>query len=211
MISCGAVLRAAVLLLATSCANFALADPDCPPATTPALAPAATTGLHDADMLYLPTPHGVVTAMLRLAGVSASDVVFDLGSGDGRIPIAAAREFGARGVGIELDGRMIGRARCSSRQAGTENRVEFRQQDLYSADLREATVVTLFLFPEMTRRLGPKLLTELRPGTRIVSHRFDLGDWRPDRTVEAAGHPLLLWTVPPSGAPVPAAPRARPR
>jgi SAM-dependent methyltransferase len=152
--------------------------------------------VHEADVLYLPTPHHVVAAMLRLAGVSRTDVVYDLGSGDGRIPIAAAREHGARGVGIELDGRMIDRARRSAHEAGMERLVEFREEDLFRADLREATVVTLFLFPEMNRRLLPKLRAELRPGTRIVSHRFGLGDWVPERTVEAGGHPLLLWIVP---------------
>jgi len=152
--------------------------------------------MHEAEALYLPTPHAVVEAMLRLAGVSRTDVVYDLGSGDGRIPIAAARDHGARGVGIELDGRMIERARRNAREAGMERLVEFRQEDLFHADLRAATVVTLFLFPEMNRRLGPKLRAELRPGTRIVSHRFGLGDWPPERTIEAEGHPLLLWTVP---------------
>ena len=152
--------------------------------------------MHEAEVMYLPTPHPVVEAMLRLAGVSGTDVVFDLGSGDGRIPIAAARAYGARGVGIELDGRMIERARCNAREAGMERLVEFRQEDLFRADLREATVVTLFLFPEMNVRLSPKLFAELRPGTRIVSHRFGIGDRPPERSVEAGGHPLLLWTVP---------------
>lgn len=151
---------------------------------------------HEADVLYLPTPQPVVDAMLRLAGVSRTDIVYDLGSGDGRIPIAAAQTYGARGVGIELDGRMLELARANARKSGTERLVEFRQQDLFRADLREATVVTLFLFPEINRRLLPKLRAELRPGTRIVSHRFGLGDWPPERTVEAGGHPLLLWTVP---------------
>ena len=152
--------------------------------------------VYEADVLYLPTPHAVVESMLRLAGVSASDVVYDLGSGDGRIPIAAARTYGARGVGIELDGRMLELARSNARAAGIDGLVEFRQQDLFRADLRGATVVTLFLFPEMNQRLLPKLRAELRPGTRIVSHRFGLGDWAPERTVEAGGHQILLWTVP---------------
>jgi len=152
--------------------------------------------VHEADVLYLPTPHHVVAAMLRLAGVSRTDVVYDLGSGDGRIPIAAAREHGARSVGIELDGRMLELSRSNARAAGVGGLVEFRQEDLFASDLREATVVTLFLFPELNRRLLPKLRAELRPGTRIVSHRFGLGDWEPERTVEAGGHPLLLWTVP---------------
>ena len=152
--------------------------------------------VHEADALYLPTPQPVVDAMLRLAGVSRADIVYDLGSGDGRIPIAAARAYGARGVGIELDGRMLELARANARKSGMERLVEFRQEDLFRADIREATVVTLFLFPQMNQRLAPKLRAELRPGTRIVSHRFGLGDWVPERTIEAGGHQLLLWTVP---------------
>jgi SAM-dependent methyltransferase len=151
---------------------------------------------HEADLLHLPTPVPVVAAMLRLAGVSAADVVYDLGSGDGRIPIAAAREHGARGVGIELDARLIELARCNARAAGVDKRVEFREQDLFGADLREATVVTLFLFPELNRKLKAKLLAELKPGARIVSHRFDLGDWRPERSAQSGGHPIFLWTIP---------------
>lgn len=159
-------------------------------------APPSAADMHEAEVLYLPTPQPVVEAMLRLAGVSRSDVVYDLGSGDGRIPITAARIYGARGVGIELDGRMIERARCNAREAGMERLVEFRQADLFGVDLREATVVTLFLFPEMVQRLMPKLRSELRSGTRIVSHRFGHSTWQPERTLEAGGHPLLLWTVP---------------
>ena len=161
--------------------------------------------MHEADVLYLPTPHHVVDAMLRLAAVSQADTVYDLGSGDGRIPVAAARDYGARAVGVELDGRMIERARCNARESGTERLVEFRQEDLFRADLRGATVVTLFLFPEMNRRLARKLRDELRPGTRIVSHRFGLGDWPPERIIEAGGNELLLWRVPGPGALPPAA------
>ena len=152
--------------------------------------------MHEAEALYLPTPLPVVSAMLRLARVSKDDVVYDLGSGDGRIPIAAARDHGARGVGIELDGRMIERARCNARQAGIGELAQFRQQDLFLADIREATVVTLFLFPQMVRGLKAKLLAELRPGTRIVSHRFGFHDWPPERAIEVNGHPVLLWRVP---------------
>jgi len=183
---------AALLFAGTACAQDKSAA--CVPArgtATPGIAE-----MHEAEALYLPTPHHVVEAMLRLARVSQADVVYDLGSGDGRIPIAAAQVYGARGVGIELDGRMIERARCNAREAGFERLVDFRQEDLFGADLREATVVTLFLFPEMVQRLMPKLRAELRPGTRIVSHRFGPSTWLPDRTVEAAGHPLLLWIVP---------------
>jgi len=151
---------------------------------------------HEADVLHLPTPAAVVAEMLRLARVSAADVVYDLGSGDGRIPIAAARDFSARGVGIELDARLIELAHCNAREAGVVDRVEFRHEDLFGTDLREATVVTLFLFPELNRRLKPKLLAELKPGTRIVSHRFDLDDWPPERVVQSGAHPILLWIVP---------------
>jgi SAM-dependent methyltransferase len=155
-----------------------------------------TQGVYEADVLYLPTPHRVVQEMLGLAGVSPDDVVYDLGSGDGRIPIAAARDYGARGVGIELDGGLVAFARCRAREARVEQRVEFREVDLFNADLRDATVVTLFLFPEINRRLAPKLRAELRPGTRIVSHQFDLGDWPPDAEREVDGRRILRWTVP---------------
>lgn len=194
MVSPGIVVRviAAFLLAGPAASQHACAA--CGPARGTALPDPAE--MHEAEVLYLPTPLPVVEAMLRLAQVSRTDVVYDLGSGDGRIPIAAARAFGARGVGIELDGRMLERARCDAREAGVERLVEFRQEDLFRADLREATVVTLFLFPDMNRRLRAKLLSELRPGTRIVSHRFGLGDWPPERSIEAGGHPLLLWTVP---------------
>jgi SAM-dependent methyltransferase len=165
-------------------------------ACDPPSAPPNPASMHEAEVMYLPTPQPVVAVMLRIAGVSPADVVYDLGSGDGRIVIAAARDHGARAIGIDLDARMIDRARCNAREAGMERLVEFRQEDLFRADLREATVVTLFLFPEMNRRLGPKLISELRPGTRIVSHRFGLGDWPPERTVEIGGHEILLWTVP---------------
>ena len=183
---------AAAVLLAVGITASQNAHAQC----TPSAAPADAASMHEAEVLYLPTPHSVVAAMLRLAGVSQGDVVYDLGSGDGRIPISAARDFGARGVGIELDGRMIERARCTAREAGMERLVEFRQGDLFRANLREATVVTLFLFPEMIQRLGPKLRAELRPGSRIVSHRFVFGSWLPDRTIQADGHELFLWTVP---------------
>lgn len=187
--------RLAALLFAGAAA-LQEASAECVPAKAPGAAAPSAAEMHESEVLYLPTPHHVVEAMLRLAGVSQADVVYDLGSGDGRIPIWAARNYGARGVGIELDGRMIERARCHASEARMERLVEFRQQDLFHADLREATVVTLFLFPELNRRLMPKLLSELRPGTRIVSHRFGLGDWPPERAIDAGGHPVLLWKVP---------------
>ncbi|HEU4644605.1 MAG TPA: class I SAM-dependent methyltransferase [Burkholderiales bacterium] len=151
----------------------------------------------DADVLYLPTPYPVVDAMLRLAAPRAGEVLYDLGAGDGRIVIAAARDYGVRAVGIELDARKAAQARANVRRAGLAHLVEIRQQDLFEADLREASVVTVFLFPEINERLAPKLRAELRPGARVVSHRFGLGDWPPARRVAAHGHPLLLWAIPP--------------
>lgn len=169
----------------------------CPSPAAAGVTAISTTDSFDADVLYLPTPQHAVEAMLRLATVGPKDVVYDLGSGDGRIVIAAAQLYGTRAVGIELNARMIERARCNARAAGVEHLVEFRQQDMFKADLREASVVTLFLFPELNLRLRKKLLSELRPGARIVSHRFGIGDWAPELTIESEGNPLLLWTVPP--------------
>jgi precorrin-6B methylase 2 len=151
----------------------------------------------DADALYLPTPHAVVEAMLQLAEVRPHDLLYDLGAGDGRIAIAAARRYGVRAVGIELDARKVAEARANVAAAGLAGRVEIRQGDVLEADLREANVVTIFLFPGINERLAPKLRRELRPGARVVSHRFGLGDWAPDRRTEAHGHSLLMWTVEP--------------
>ncbi len=164
-----------------------------------AIAVPTAADLSEAEALYLPTPQPVVDAMLRLANVGPGDVLFDLGSGDGRIPVTAAHRYGARAVGIELDGRRIAEARRNARESGVERLVEFRQADVFVADFRAATVVTLFLFPDMILRLRPRLLAELAPGTRIVSHRFDLGDWPPERRADVDGHVIFLWTVPPRG------------
>jgi ribosomal protein L11 methylase PrmA len=149
------------------------------------------------DTIYLPTPGEVVTAMLRMAHVGTGDVVYDLGSGDGRIPITAVREFGAaRGVGVELDPLRVREANENARRAGVADRVEFRQQDLFQTDLHPATVVTLYLSPAINQRLRPKFLAELRPGSRIVSHVFEMGDWMPAETQMVNNRPLLMWTVP---------------
>lgn len=155
-----------------------------------------------AEVPYVTTPPEVVMEMLRLAGVGRDDVVYDLGSGDGRVVIAAAREFGARGVGIEIDPKLVGESQAQARRAGVSDRVNFLQQDLFQADLSPATVVTLYLSPDFNRRLRPKLLRELRPGSRIVSHEFDLGDWKPALLLRVEGrqrtHTLYLWLVPPA-------------
>ena len=148
---------------------------------------------------YMPTPHPVVDAMLKLAKVRRDDVVYDLGCGDGRIVIAAARYYGARGVGVDIDPRLVHEANAAANAAGVSGRARFAVQDLFETDFSEATVITLFLYPEMNARLLPKFRSQLRPGTRIVSHQFRIGDWQPDR-IEAArfanrGYPIFLWVV----------------
>lgn len=147
------------------------------------------------DVPYVPTPPAVVEAMLRVAGVGPEDVVFDLGSGDGRIVIAAARDFGARGTGVDIDAGLVERARENARLAGVDDRVGFVRQDLFATDLREATVVTLYLLPMVNLRLRPKLL-ELPPGTRVVSHAFDMDSWTPDEEMEVEGRRVMFWRVP---------------
>jgi tRNA A58 N-methylase Trm61 len=136
--------------------------------------------------------------MLELGRVGPRDVVFDLGSGDGRIPITAAKEFGARGVGVEIDPELVARAQANARAAGVDGRVEFRLGDMHTADLRGATVVTLFLHPEPNLKLRPKLQRELEPGARIVSYMWDMGDWTPDDVRSAGRHRIFLWSIDPA-------------
>jgi SAM-dependent methyltransferase len=157
---------------------------------------------HTPDIQFVPTRQAIVDAMLRLARVGPEDVVYDLGSGDGRIVIIAAEKYGARGVGIELVPRLVEMSRELARQGQLADRVTFIEGDLFTADISEATVVTLYLSPSINRRLLPKLTGELRPGTRIVSRQFRLGSWIPDVTVRAEdGTDLFLWTVPPRAEP----------
>lgn len=148
------------------------------------------------DVPYVPTANNVVEAMLKLAQVTPADVVYDLGSGDGRIVIAAARQFGARGVGIDINPERIREANANAQQAGVTGRVRFIEGDLFTADIKEATVVTLYLLSTVNERLRPKLLAELRPGTRIVSNTFGMGDWKPDKEIEIDGRHIMLWIVP---------------
>jgi SAM-dependent methyltransferase len=148
-------------------------------------------------MYFAPTRHAVADAMLKLARVTSRDVVYDLGSGDGRIVILAAQKYGARGVGVELEPRLVEIARQVAREGEVDDRVTFVEGDLFTTDISRATVVTLYLSPSMNRDLEPKLKRELRPGTRVVSHQFPIGDWAPDRTIEADdGTQLFLWTIP---------------
>jgi cyclopropane fatty-acyl-phospholipid synthase-like methyltransferase len=152
--------------------------------------------LRPPDVRYVPTPQNIVEAMLELAHVTAADVVYDLGSGDGRIPITAARKYGARGVGIEIDPLYLRYANDNVAKAGVGNRVRFLNQDLFEADISEATVVTLFLLPRINEQLAPKLKRELRPGTRVVSHQFTMGDqWPPEQTQEINSLTIYLWTI----------------
>jgi ribosomal protein L11 methylase PrmA len=148
------------------------------------------------DVIYVPTPHEVVDDMLRLANVSKSDILYDLGSGDGRIAIAAAKKFGIRAVGIDIDPERIREANENARRAGVTHLVEFRQEDLFKADFREATVITLYLLPDLNVKLRPRLLDELKPGTRIVSHQFDMGTWKPEKRLESNGRVVYFWTIP---------------
>ena len=143
---------------------------------------------------YIPSPRSTVDEMLRLAAVSASDVVYDLGAGDGRVVIEAARKFGARGVGIELDPKLVALARRNAEHAGVADRVRFVQQDLFQTDLGPASVIALYLSPNLNLRLRPALL-KLRPGTRIVSHASDFGDWKADRA-SAIRKDVRVWLVP---------------
>ncbi|MGC8792401.1 MAG: SAM-dependent methyltransferase [Bryobacteraceae bacterium] len=167
-------------------------------AATPA--PAAQEYEYGGDVPYVPTPHDVVEQMLKLAGVKKGDVVYDLGCGDGRIVVMAAQKFGARGVGIDINPERIAEAKQNAEQAGVADRVKFFQQNLFDADIREATVVTLYLLPSVNLRLRPKLQHDLKPGTRIVSHSFDMGDWKPDKEIEYNGRKLYLWIIKPGMA-----------
>lgn len=148
------------------------------------------------DVIFVPTPHEVVDDMLRLSGVRKGDVLYDLGSGDGRIPIAAAKTYGIRAVGIDIDPDRIAEARENAKKAGVARLVDFRLGDLFKSDFREATVVTLYLLPELNVKLRPRLLAELKPGTRVVSHQFDMGDWLPDKKLESNGRVVYFWIIP---------------
>jgi SAM-dependent methyltransferase len=149
------------------------------------------------DVPYVPTPQEVVDEMLKMANVGKNDVVYDLGCGDGRLVVTAVKKFGAkRGVGVDIDPQRIRESDENARAAGVADRVKFVVQDLFKTDIREATVVTLYLLPDVNLRLRPKLLSDLKPGTRIVSHAFDMGDWQPEKTASVDGRMIYFWTVP---------------
>lgn len=162
------------------------------------LVSAPATQARERDVPYMPTPQPVVDAMLKLAGVAGRDFLIDLGCGDGRIVVTAARAFGTRGLGVDLDPDRIREARFNADVARVLDRVEFRQADLFRTDISRASVLTLYLLPEVNMRLRPTILARLKPGTRVVSHDFDMGDWPPDRQVEvpSEGSTIYLWIVP---------------
>lgn len=149
------------------------------------------------DVIYVPTPHEVVRQMLLTAKVGRGDVVMDLGSGDGRIPIAAVKDFGAsRGIGVELDHQRVIEARANAEAAGVADRVTFLEQDLFTTDLSQATVIAMYLLPRINARLAPTLRA-LKPGTRIVSHNYDMGPaWKPTRSFVVENNVIHFWTVP---------------
>jgi tRNA G37 N-methylase Trm5 len=148
------------------------------------------------DVPYVPTPPEVVEAMLKLAQVKKGDIVYDLGCGDGRIVVMAAQKFGARAVGVDINPVRIQEAEENAKKAGVTDRVRFIQGNLFEADIKEATVVTLYLLSDVNLKLRPRLLKELKPGSRIVSHSFDMGDWKPDKQIEVDYRRVYLWTVP---------------
>jgi SAM-dependent methyltransferase len=147
------------------------------------------------DVVYVPTPPEVVDEMLRLARVTGKDVLYDLGSGDGRIPVTAAKRFGTRGLGIDIDPQRVEEANANARAAGVTDKVKFVLGDLFELDLTPATVITLYLLPQLNLKLRPTLW-KLKPGTRIVSHEFDMGDWKPERTVKVGSRSVHFWRVP---------------
>ena len=158
---------------------------------------AATRPQRKLDVWYVPTPHEIVDRMLDVAKVRIGDVVYDLGCGDGRMVIAAAKKYGTRGVGVDLDPARIREARENAKRAGVESLVTFKVGDMFETDIREATVVLLYLLPELNRRLKPKLFAQLQPGARVVSHDWDMGrDWPPDEYVKLGGDGIYLWIMP---------------
>jgi ribosomal protein L11 methylase PrmA len=149
------------------------------------------------DVIFVPTPQEVVEDMLRLANVQKGDVLYDLGSGDGRIAITAARKYGIKATGIDIDPERIREANENAKKAGVEKLVRFRNEDLFKANISEATVVTLYLLPDLNVKLRPRLWNELKPGTRIVSHQFDMAEWKPEKQLELNGRAIYFWTIPP--------------
>lgn len=155
------------------------------------------TGPGRLDVPYVPTPENIVAEMIKMAGINKNDIVYDLGCGDGRIIIMACLKTGARGVGVDIDPDRIKESRDNARKANVAGKVTFLQEDLFKMDFSEATVLALYLLPELNERLRPRILTEMRPGTRVISHNYGMGDWEPDKTRRFdASHSIYFWVVP---------------
>jgi ribosomal protein L11 methylase PrmA len=152
--------------------------------------------LRTPDVIFVPTPPDVVEAMLKVAEVSSSDVVYDLGCGDGIIVTTAAQKFGATAVGIDIDPQRVKEANERVQKANVTDKVKILNQDLFTTDISQVTVVTLYLLPSLNQKLMPKLKSELKPGTRIVSHAFDMGDWKPEKELDVNGRKVYYWTIP---------------
>ena len=194
----------------TSAQSTSLAQQPAPQQSSPAAGSSAPSNqstssdkqLRAPDVVFVPTPYEAVDAMLKVAKVGKSDVVYDLGSGDGRIPIMAVQKYNAaRAVGIDINPERIKEAQANLKSAGVGDRVRFLNEDLFEANISDATVVTLYLLPSLNLKLLPKLLAELKPGTRIVSHAFDMGSWKPQQTLNAGGSTVYFWTSPAKGTP----------
>ena len=165
------------------------------------LAGAQQTTPRQPDVKFVPTPRSIVKQMLKLASVKPGDVVYDLGCGDGRVVITAAKQYGVRAVGIDIDPERIKQSMENAHKAGVEDGVSFRNEDLFEAGIGEATVVTLYLLNKLNLKLRPKLWQELKPGTRIVSYNFHMGDWPPEKQISVMSGTIYLWTIPANGTP----------
>jgi ribosomal protein L11 methylase PrmA len=185
-------MKTRVLLISCLSIGLTLAAP-----AQPVVAQQTAAQLRTPDVIFVPTPPEVVAAMMKVAKVGPGDVIYDLGSGDGRIVIAAVKDFGAaRGTGIDIDPQRIKEANENAKNAGVTDKVRFLNQDLFTTNFSEATVISLYLLPSLNLKLRPKLMAELKPGTRIVSHAFDMGDWAPEQTIDVDGRKVYFWTIP---------------
>ena len=189
------IARASLLMILACSAVAQTATPQAPAA-------AAKKQLRQPDVIFVPTPEQVVDAMLTVAKVGKGDVLYDLGSGDGRIPIRAAQKYGVeRAIGIDINPDRIKEANENLAKAGVGKRVRFINADLFQAKLSDATVITLYLLPALNLKLLPKLLKETKPGTRVVSHAFDMGTWKAEQTLDVEGRNVYFWTIPAPGTP----------
>ena len=167
----------------------------------PAAAQQSQAPTREPDVIFVPTPQDVVDGMLKLAGVGPKDIVYDLGCGDGRTVVTAVKKFGAaHAVGVDIDPERIAESNATAKEAGVTDKVKFILGDLFEADIKEATVVTLYLLTSLNQKLRPKLWRDLKPGTRIVSHAFDMGDWQPEKTEDVDGRKIYVWTIPKDAA-----------